>query len=126
MRAFALFLIAVAPVAASEKIPFDPVESRISRLVRPDHKVQTAKDAVEAVISSFPDTPWRKTLFGGVAALTRAPVEVKGRLERGATIWIVEVASAAASDVAPIPEGIFWVSAKDGAVYLTTPKREKG
>ena len=100
-----------------------PIDSSLVRqLIRADDKVRDEAEACRVTLESIPrQTPMRDHFFGRVTSLTRSPVQVKLRLNRGDAIWTVEIANAAVSDLNPIPEGIFWVRALDGAVFGLAP-----
>ena len=95
--------------------------SRKALLLHTEDKIRDEVTARNAAIARCQISS-KATLYAAVTSLTKSPVTVQDRLKRGDTIWAVEVRNQAASDLIPIPDGIYWVRAKDGAVFEMVPK----
>jgi hypothetical protein len=95
--------------------------SRKTLLIHTQDKIQNETSAKSAAIAACPLSA-KTTLYGTVTSLTKSPVTIKDKLERGDSIWVVEVMNSAANDLCPIPDGIYWVRAKDGMVFEVGPK----
>jgi hypothetical protein len=122
MRALLLFLVSFTVSASCLAGGTNSVkESRAMLLIHGTDKIQNEASALSAAIS-YGRSSAKATLYGEVTSLTKSPVTVKDKLQRGDTIWTVEVMNAAANEIFPIPEGIYWVCAKNGKVVEVGPR----
>lgn len=97
-------------------------------LIRSGDKIRDEMAARGAALAFFraahPDIEGHAAveIYAARAWLTRSPVAVSGRLQRGDPVWMVEVINAGSSDLYPTPDALYWVRALDGSVFELAPR----